>query len=202
METILTIKEKKINLLEVEKSKFISIIFPVKTEFDVSKALEEAKREYPKARHYCYAYILDRVEKYSDDGEPQGTAGKPILNQLQINNLKFTLIIVVRYFGGTLLGSGRLLRTYLTSAKEIISIAKKQELIKMNKWRVQVDIDIYQKFLGFLNKQCFIILKQSFNDKISIDFLTPLEFKENLDSIFYGKIDVIGKIEYLYGKDI
>ncbi len=202
METILTIKERKINEIEVDKSKFISIICPVKTEDDISKVLEEVKKEYPKARHYCYAYILDKAEKYSDDGEPQGTAGKPILSQLEVNKLKFTLLIVVRYFGGTLLGSGRLLRTYLASAKEVINLAKKQELHKMYKWRVQIDIDTYQKFLSFLNKQCFIIMKQSFNDRISLDFLTPLEFKDDLNSMFYGKIDVIGKIEYLYGKDI
>ena len=72
----------------------------------------------------------------------------------------------------------------------------------MKKWRVQVEIDTYQNFLSFLNKQCFVILKQLFNDKITIDFLTPYGFKENLKSMFYGKIDIIGQIDYLYGKDV
>ena len=202
METILTVKEKTIYYLEVEKSKFYALAFPIKTENDVNKFLDETIKEYPKARHYCYAYILDKEEKYSDDGEPQGTAGRAILGQLEVNNLKFTLVIVVRYFGGTLLGSGRLLRTYLTSAKEVIAVAKKQQLLKMKKWRVQVEIDTYQNFLSFLNKQCFVILKQLFNDKITIDFLTPYDFKENLKSMFYGKIDIIGQIDYLYGKDV
>ena len=202
METILTVKEKTIYYLEVEKSKFYALAFPIKTENDVNKFLDETIKEYPKARHYCYAYILDKEEKYSDDGEPQGTAGRPILGQLEVNNLKFTLVIVVRYFGGTLLGSGRLLRTYLTSAKEVIAVAKKQQLLKMKKWRVQVEIDTYQNFLSFLNKQCFVILKQLFNDKITIDFLTPYDFEENLKSMFYGKIDIIGQIDYLYGKDV
>ena len=202
METNLTIKEKAISFLEVEKSKFYSLAYPFNSERDLDRILSEVKKEYPKARHYCYAYVLDKEEKYNDDGEPQGTAGKPILSQIKNANLKFTLVVVVRYFGGTLLGSGRLLRTYLRGAKDVIELSNKQEILEIQKIRVQIDIDFYSNFISYLNRQDFITLNTTFNDKITIDFLTPMEFQEDLSSVFYGKVDVIGKINYLYRKDL
>ncbi len=202
MKNNLTIKNRVETLIEVEKSKFVGICFPISSENDVNKYLDLVRKEHPKARHQCYAYILNGQEKYSDDGEPQGTAGKPILSQLESNNLTNTLLIVARYFGGTLLGSGRLLRTYLKSAKETIQASEKVELVEMNKYRVQIEIDFYQTFLNYLKRMGFIILNTSFNDKITLDFLTPKNFNEDLTSLYFGKLDLIGKINYIYRKDI
>ena len=202
MKNNLTIKEKTTYSLEVEKSKFIAIAYPLKDINQLEDFLNEAKKEYPKARHYCYALVTSSLEKYSDDGEPQGTAGKPILGQIHASNLTDTLVVVVRYFGGTLLGSGRLLRTYLKSATEVLNEAKKVELIDMIKYRVIVEIDFYQTFINYLKRMGFIVINAAFNDKIVIDFLTPKEFNEDLTSLYYGKLDLIGKIDYVYRKDV
>lgn len=202
MKNNLTIKEKTVYSLEVEKSKFIAIAYPLTNINQVEEFINEAKKEYPKARHYCYALIFDGLEKYSDDGEPQGTAGKPILGQLHNLNLINTLVVVVRYFGGTLLGSGRLLRTYLKSATEVLNVAKKVELIEMNKYRVELEIDFYQTFINYLKRMGFIVINSVFNDKIIVDFLTPKEFNEDLTSLYYGKLSLIGKINYMYRKEL
>lgn len=105
-------------------SKFIACAFPVSNENEVQLAMLQVKEKYPKARHYCFAYQLqDDYFRMSDDGEPSGTAGKPIHNQLRSHQLKDALIVVVRYFGGVLLGSGGLVSAYKTAAAEAIQNA-------------------------------------------------------------------------------
>lgn len=105
-------------------SKFIACAFPVSNENEVQLAMLQVKEKYPKARHYCFAYQLqDDYFRMSDDGEPSGTAGKPINNQLRSHQLKDALIVVVRYFGGVLLGSGGLVSAYKTAAAEAIQNA-------------------------------------------------------------------------------
>ena len=112
-----TIDKKYESIIEIKNSRFISIIYKINSLDDVKKYLDEVKDKYPKATHYCYAYILNNKCKSSDDGEPGGTAGMPILNVLQKNNLNFVLAVVVRYFGGIKLGAGGLVRAYSKSVK-------------------------------------------------------------------------------------
>ena len=107
-------------LLEVKKSKFIAYYYEVESVFEVTEILETLKKEHKKARHIPYAYKIDNEIKKSDDKEPSGTSGMPILNIIEKNNLNHVLIAVVRYFGGTKLGAGGLIRAYSNSAKEVI----------------------------------------------------------------------------------
>ena len=110
-----------------KKSRFIANIFPVKTEEEALEKITEMKKKYYDARHNCYAYIIggnQETERSSDDGEPSGTAGKPILGQLLSNNLTDCLIVVVRYFGGTKLGVPGLIAAYRESAAEAIAAAR------------------------------------------------------------------------------
>lgn len=104
----------------VKNSKFISLIFRVYSKDDVTSYLNDVKKDYPGASHYCYGYIIDNDVRFSDDGEPSGTAGSPILKQLQISNLNYVLLVVVRYFGGIKLGAGPLTRTYAKVARDVI----------------------------------------------------------------------------------
>lgn len=104
----------------IKYSKFISFIFRVYSKNEVNDYLDKIKKEYPNATHYCYGYVIDNDIKSSDDGEPSRTAGTPILNQITGNNLNYTLIIVVRYFGGVKLGVGPLTRAYGKVAREVI----------------------------------------------------------------------------------
>lgn len=106
--------------LEVKKSKFIGYYYEVFNVEEIESILESLKKEHKKARHVPYAYKINGQIKKSDDKEPSGTAGMPILNIIDKNNLNYVLIVVVRYFGGTKLGAGGLVRAYSNTAKECI----------------------------------------------------------------------------------
>ena len=107
-----TIENNYTYALIIKNSKFITLLYKINTLEDINNFLEEAKNDYPDATHYCYAYIIDNLKKASDDGEPGGTAGIPILKVLENNDLTNTLAIVVRYFGGIKLGANGLIRAY------------------------------------------------------------------------------------------
>ena len=108
-------------ILEIKKSKFIGLLYEVKSDDEVKDILEELKREHKKARHMPYAYRLVNTARKTDDKEPSGTAGMPILNSLERKNLTNKLIVIVRYFGGTKLGAGPLMRAYASVANELIT---------------------------------------------------------------------------------
>ena len=104
-----------------KKSRFIAHIAPAQTEEEAQAFIEKIKKQYWDARHNCYAYVLGEdagFQRFSDDGEPQGTAGKPILDIIMKSGIYNCLIIVTRYFGGTLLGTGGLIRAYQAASKE------------------------------------------------------------------------------------
>ncbi len=108
--------------LEVKKSKFIAYYYEVNSISEIEFILNEIKIKHKKANHIPYCYKIDNLIRKTDDGEPKGTAGNPIYNIIERNNLNHSLIIVVRYFGGTLLGSGNLLRTFNKAANMVIKI--------------------------------------------------------------------------------
>lgn len=108
------------SLVIEKKSKFYGYRFNVESADEITSILEELKHEHKKARHICYAYKLGNLERKNEDKEPANTAGKPILDVINFNNLDNTLIVVVRYFGGTLLGRGLLTRTYSKAARDLI----------------------------------------------------------------------------------
>lgn len=122
-----TIEKISEGYITERKSRFISYVIPVKTEDEVKEILEEYRKEYHNARHVCWAYMLGETRdnfRANDDGEPSGTAGRPILGQINSFELTNVLVIVVRYFGGTLLGTGGLIRAYKEAAEAAIENAK------------------------------------------------------------------------------
>ena len=123
-----TIKEETFGLVEVLKSKFTAFVFPVSNVEDFKTRLEQIRKANPKAKHIVYAHRIGMNSKSTDDREPKGTAGRPLLELLMKKNLNNTGVIVVRYYGGTQLGAGRLLRTYVSSAVEALN---KAELIEL-----------------------------------------------------------------------
>lgn len=118
-----TVKEPYRFLYEIKKSKFIALLLPFSEEENLVSCLDEIKKEYPGATHYCYAFRFTNKEKMSDDGEPSGTAGLPMLTILKKNDLIDVLLVVVRYFGGIKLGASGLIRAYSHAAKEVLSSA-------------------------------------------------------------------------------
>lgn len=114
------------NEIIIKKSKFITKLYKIDDVNDIDNIINGLKKEYKKATHICYAYIINGQEKAIDDGEPSGTAGRPILNVLQKRKLNEIMIVVIRYFGGVKLGAGGLVRAYTKSAAEIIKKYEKR----------------------------------------------------------------------------
>lgn len=108
------------SFLEVKKSKFYGFLYVIKSQEEANAIIENLKKEHKKAKHFPYAYQLSNIAKKTDDKEPSGTCGTPILNVLERNNLNSHLLVVVRYFGGTKLGAGPLLRSYSKVARDVI----------------------------------------------------------------------------------
>lgn len=135
MEEIIEIKQNTKVELIINKSKFIAYSFIVRKVEDVQQILNKLKSEHMSATHICYAYkIMGGQEKCSDDGEPQNTAGKPMLEHLKKNNIQNVLVAVVRYFGGIKLGAGGLIRAYAKSTSDVINASQlvtKQKCIKL-----------------------------------------------------------------------
>lgn len=124
-----TISENIKNEIIINKSKFICVYKKIYNEDDISAYIESIKHEYKDATHYCYSYIINNIKRFSDDGEPSGTAGLPILNVLENNNLNYVLCIVIRYFGGIKLGAGGLVRAYSKSASECLKTAEIKKIV-------------------------------------------------------------------------
>ncbi len=117
VKSIITNKEQE---YIINKSKFITKLYKVTTEKQIIDILDKLKKEYKDSTHICYAYIIDNVKRFNDDGEPGGTAGIPILNVLENNELNYVLTVVIRYFGGIKLGAGGLVRAYSNSVSETL----------------------------------------------------------------------------------
>ncbi|MFA6755903.1 MAG: YigZ family protein [Bacilli bacterium] len=188
------VEKSKRSEIEVEKSIFISYIFEMTSVEDFKNKLSEIKKDNIKARHFCYAYVFEDTKKYSDDGEPQGSAGKPILSVLDANSLSNTALIVVRYFGGTLLGSGRLLRTYSKSAANVVSESKLIPIVEEAEFSLDVDYDYYDIVKNYINRNHFCIINTNFNDRIRIVFYTPKDFDVDFNSMFYSHVSLVGKV--------
>ena len=164
----------------IKYSKFISLIYRVYTKEEVKEYLNKTKESYPSATHYCYGYVIDNDIKSSDDNEPSKTAGIPILNQIINNKLNYTLIIVVRYFGGVKLGVGPLTRAYAKVAREVIT---PNNIITLTKG---YDINItftYNdiKNIDYLLKDSYIINK-TFKDKITYNVIVSKDILDKLNN--------------------
>ena len=121
-----SIQDTIVHELEIKKSRFISYLIPIQNEEVFQVNLDQIKKEHPKATHHCYAYILEetgQIQRMSDDGEPSGTAGIPILEVLKQENLTYLMAVVVRYFGGIKLGAGGLIRAYSSATSQALQIS-------------------------------------------------------------------------------
>lgn len=136
-----------------QRSRFIALGQPVEDEPEAIAFLASVRKQYPDARHHVYAYALSRdqfLQRYSDDGEPAGTAGVPVLNILQRNGLSQTILVVVRYFGGILLGTGGLTRAYGRSAALCVREAGIEQMLPCLRYRVTLPYGDYDGLLRLL----------------------------------------------------
>ena len=179
-----TIKKNVTTEIIINKSRFIGILMQVDNVEDINDILNNIKCEYKDATHYCYAYIIDNTKRFNDDGEPGGTAGMPILNVIEQNNLNHVLIVVVRYFGGIKLGAGGLVRAYSKISSECIKQAKLAILedgylvsIKLNYNNIK-DVDNLLKNEKIIDKSFMEdITYKVLITKNNIDLIKNLDYK-------------------------
>lgn len=173
-DTYLTIERPAEALFKDKGSKFITFAYPVQNEQQVKEILSGLRKEHHTANHHCYAYRLgaDKLNfRANDDGEPSNTAGKPILGQIQSNDLTDILIVVVRYFGGTLLGVSGLIHAYKSSAAEVIKasvIIEKQILFS---YTVFFPFEQMNDVMKLLKQSDAKITSQQFDNACEISFM-------------------------------
>jgi len=188
----------------VEKhSEFLSYISPVSTIEKATEFIESIKKEHRKASHNVYAYLLreGNISRYSDDGEPQGTAGMPILDVLRKKELTDVCIVVTRYFGGTLLGGGGLVRAYTHSAVIACEAAEILSMYLCRNFQIIIDYSLYGKINLILQTDNVIIKSLDFCENIHINIAvkenSAENFFEELIEITNGKVS-INKINCCY----
>lgn len=177
-----TIEENNIEREIIEKkSRFIANIIKVNSEDEANAKILEIKKKYRDARHNVFAYRLaSGNERFSDDGEPSGTAGVPILDILRGEKLENVLIIVTRYFGGILLGTGGLVRAYSSAAKETILASKRVEMKLCSEYEFFIDYNYYDILNHYLRKNELVIKKVNYSEKICINVVLENNRKEQI----------------------
>lgn len=157
-------------------SKFLAYAYPVETEDDVQHFLQSVKKEHPKARHYCTAFRLfpdGSLERSNDDGEPSGSAGRPILGQLIKNNLTNVCVIVVRYFGGTKLGIPGLIEAYKTSTANAINTATIVERKVLAKILIKLSYESFPSFLNYFKQHDIPVIDELYGERASFIICLP-----------------------------
>lgn len=169
----------------IKSSKFLSFVLKVNNLDDIDNFLLNIKKEHKNATHVCYAYILDKdTFKYSDDGEPSGSAGMPILKSLTNNKMLYTLAVVVRYFGGVKFGVGLLSRTYGNLINNLIINTDKVIFEEKNLYILKYPINIHDKLNYHLTKNNIIIKNINFSQIVETTIETTKEKFEILHKKF------------------
>ncbi len=164
-----------------KKSKFIGKIIKIENEAQAKGYLEQIRKENPKANHNCFAYIIknENIERFSDDGEPQGTAGMPILEVLRRENITDVLCVVTRYFGGTELGTGGLARAYGQTAKKALLNAGIAQMLPFYNSFIECDYNMFDILQRNFEDFTINMGEIEYTDKIKINFsILEQEFED------------------------
>jgi uncharacterized YigZ family protein len=186
-DTYKTIKEKSEGLFKDKGSRFISFAYPVSSEEEVKSILQEIKKSHHSARHHCYAWRIgtERIRfRANDDGEPSSSAGKPILGQLHSFELTNILIVVVRYFGGTLLGVSGLINAYKTAAADAIINAEIIEKTIESEFEITFTYNQLNDVMQIIKNENLNQVKTDFNEYCLIRFLVRESEADRIRNIF------------------
>ena len=193
-----TIKENMSAEIVEKKSKFIANVFYVESREEAESIIKEVNKRYHDARHNCYAYRIIAeegiIEKASDDGEPSGTAGGPMLNIISKNNLGNVLVIVTRYFGGILLGTGGLVKAYSSACTLGIEKAGIIEKNIADLYKIEINYTDVDKFKYFAKNNDIIILKEEYLENVILEI--GVKEQNVLKNISQKEINV-KKIEFI-----
>ncbi len=166
-----------------KKSRFIAAIAPVSSEDAAVNFIKEVKKKNWDAKHHCSAYIIgtdQQIIHSSDDGEPQGTAGKPILSVLSNRKLYNVVCVVTRYFGGVLLGTGGLVRAYSGAVEECLSHAVLKEMVMSSRIHIEVSYTDSGKLQYLFAQNNVIIISTDYTDKVTFEILVPVLSEETI----------------------
>lgn len=196
-DTYLTLGERSEGVFRDKGSKFIAYAYPFRDEKELKEIIGELRALHPKARHHCWAYRLstDRgVFRVNDDGEPSGTAGRPILNVLLSKDLTNVLVVVVRYFGGTLLGVPGLINAYKNATLEALAVAQIEEKTVNDIYAIGFDYLQMNDVMRVLKEEGVNILNQQFDNNCVI----TIEIRKTQVNQVLSKLDKIEKINLKY----
>lgn len=183
MENTCTIKNECENLIVINKSKFFAYTFKVTSETEVKTKLDYLSTKNPDATHICYAYNLGSQQKCSDAGEPQGTAGKPILDCILKKKLCYVLVAVVRYFGGIKLGAGGLVRAYSTSASQVLALSEEKQIVPCVKLKFNINYDQLSSVETALKKDYVKFEQKTFNECVEVVAVIEKEYQYEFENL-------------------
>lgn len=192
----LTISEKATTELKIERSRFIANAFPVSTSEECSEILTLIRNEYFDARHHPFSYVIFEKDifRYNDDGEPSGSSGKPIFDAINKYNLKNTIVIVTRYFGGIKLGVGGLKRAYFDTADECLKNAKQKEIIIKNKVCLKFGYNHISAVMNYLERNKIQISENNSSEMVNLVCEVRLQktesFKTDIIEITNGTAEI------------
>lgn len=177
-----TVSQPASNSFTEKKSEFIGYIAPVRTNDEAVEFINKIKSMHRKARHNVYAYILrnDNITRYSDDGEPQGTAGMPVLDVLQKRGLTDVCIVVTRYFGGILLGGGGLVRAYSHTASITCDAANIMDMRLCHRLKISADYGMYGKISYILPNFDTITINSDFGSNVVLEIVVMSDKLQSL----------------------
>ena len=210
VESYLSVLGEMENETVIERSRFICKIRRVESEEDAKAFIEEVRKEHSTATHNCYAYVASEdgnIMKFSDDGEPQGTAGMPMLDVLRNRKIMMTACVVTRYFGGIKLGAGGLVRAYSGAVSACLNEAKIVSNELSSELKIEVSYELYPIFLKYIAGKKMKTLNSDFGGNVVITCVLPrvLEksFTEGLTDYLLGRacIEKTGEYFYSYGGD-
>ena len=198
-DTYKTIEKVSEGIFRDKGSKFIAYAYPIRSETEVKNLVSELRSEHPKARHFCWALRLspDRsVFKLQDDGEPSGTAGRPILNTILSSDLTNILIVVVRYFGGTLLGVPGLINAYKMASSEAIANAEIVERTVNDVYEIEFDYLVMNDVMRIIKEEQPETIEQKFDNKC----MMLLSIRKSLLTRVLNRLEKIDglKLSFLY----
>jgi uncharacterized YigZ family protein len=200
-DTFKTISGQSEGIYKDKGSRFISIAFPVNSEDDIRRQLAALKNEFHDARHHCYAYILGierTLFRFNDDGEPSGTAGRPIFNQINSKGLTNILVVVIRYFGGVKLGVRGLINAYKYATQLALESAHVIEKTVNHVYEVKFDYTLMNKVMKTLKDENLNITQQSFNLSCALQFFV----RQSYSSRVWKKFEEIKGLEINYIRTI
>ena len=178
----LTVKQSANDEFVEKKSRFIGYVCPVDTEQDAIDFVNSIKKRHADARHNVYAYVVreGNKQRYSDDGEPQGTAGMPVLEVLLKEGLTDCAVVVTRYFGGILLGTGGLTRAYTRGAKIAVDAGIKVEMTPCSVCSLVCGYDMLETVRNLIEREGAVVTDVEYTDKVCVNFYSKSELCENI----------------------